>query len=51
MHRDTLRGLFRSQPDAVDLVRWKEIYDLLEEAADHGRHVSRTVRHILVRHS
>jgi uncharacterized protein len=51
MHRDTLRGLFNRHPDAWDLVRWKEIYDLLEEAADHGRHVSRTVRHILVRHS
>lgn len=51
MHRETLRGLFHGRADARDLVRWKEIYDLLEEAADHGRHVSRTVRHILVRHS
>lgn len=50
-YREALRVLFARHPEAYDLVRWKEIYDLLERAADHGRHVARTLNHILVRHS
>jgi hypothetical protein len=50
-YREALRVLFARHPEAYELVRWKEIYDLLERAADHGRHVARTLNHILVRHS
>jgi len=49
--RTALRALFKRHPEAYELVRWKEVYDLLEMAADHGRHVARTLNHILVRHS
>ncbi len=49
--RDALRRLFKRRPEAFDLVRWKDVYDNLEAASDHGRHVARTVNHILVRHS
>lgn len=49
--RDTLRRLFARHPEAFDLVRWKDVYDNLEAAADHARHVARVVNHILVRHS
>lgn len=49
--RDAQKRLFARRPEAYDLVRWKEIYDLLETASDHGRHIARTVNHILVRHS
>jgi predicted phosphate transport protein (TIGR00153 family) len=51
LYRNTLRSLFERHPEAYDLVRWKEVYDHLESAADHGRHVARTVSHIVVRHS
>ena len=51
LFRDAQRALFKRHPEAYDLVRWKEVYDHLEEAADHGRHIARTVNHILVRHS
>jgi hypothetical protein len=43
--------IFVSGPEAFELVRWKDVYDNLEAASDHGRHVARTVNHILVRHS
>lgn len=49
--REALRRLFQRHPEAFELVRWKDVYDNLEAAADHGRHVARTVNHILVRHS
>ncbi|HMV69156.1 MAG TPA: DUF47 family protein [Myxococcota bacterium] len=51
LYRETLRGLFARRPEAYDLVRWKDIYDTVEDAADHCRYVGRTVNHILVRHS
>lgn len=51
LYRSACKRLFQRRPEAYDLVRWKEVYDLLEEAADHGRHVARTVNHIVVRHS
>jgi hypothetical protein len=51
LFRNALRTLFHRRPEAYDLVRWKEVYDILESAADHGRHIARTVNHILVRHS
>ncbi|MFM2161351.1 MAG: protein YkaA [Pseudomonadota bacterium] len=49
--RDGLRALFASRPDAVDLLRWKEIYEILEDAADACRAIGRTIYHVLVRHS
>lgn len=51
LFREAQRALFKRRPEAYDLVRWKEVYDHLEEASDHGRHIARTVNHILVRHS
>ena len=51
LFRNVLRELFQRRPEAYELVRWKEIYDYLEAASDHGRHIARTVNHILVRHS
>lgn len=51
LYRGACKRLFQRHPEAFDLVRWKEVYDLLEEAADHGRRVARTVNHIVVRHS
>jgi uncharacterized protein Yka (UPF0111/DUF47 family) len=51
LYRDALRRLFARHPEAFELVRWKDVYESLEEASDHGRHVARTVNHILVRHS
>lgn len=51
LFREALRALFRRQPEAYELVRWHDIYDMLEATADHGRQVARVVGHILVRHS
>jgi uncharacterized protein Yka (UPF0111/DUF47 family) len=51
LFRNALKQLFQRRPEAYDLVRWKEVYDLLEMAADHGRHIARAVNHIVVRHA
>jgi predicted phosphate transport protein (TIGR00153 family) len=51
LHREALRTLFRSRPEAHLLVSWKDLYDRLEETSDRGREVALIVEHILVRHS
>jgi uncharacterized protein Yka (UPF0111/DUF47 family) len=51
IYREALRDLFRRRPEAYELVRWKEIYDQLEDCADRCYQVSRVVSHIMVRHS
>ena len=51
VHRDALRTLFRSRPEAHVLVAWKDLFDRLEDTSDKGREVALTVEHILVRHS
>jgi len=49
--REALRELFQRRPEAYELLRWREIYGILEQASDYGRNVARMVGHILVRHS
>lgn len=49
--REALRSLFQRRPEAYELLRWREVYGLLEDASDFGRQVARTVNHIVVRHS
>lgn len=51
LYREAIRALFARRPEAYDLVRWKDVYESLENAADRARTVARTVEHILVRHS
>jgi hypothetical protein len=50
-YRDILRHLFASHPEPYDLVRWKDVYGLLEHAADRGKTISQLVDRILVRHT
>jgi uncharacterized protein Yka (UPF0111/DUF47 family) len=49
LFRSAMRTLAERRPEAHEFVRWKEVYDILESASDHGRRVARTVDHILVR--
>lgn len=51
LHRGALKTLFRSRPDASELVAWKDLFDRIEEVSDRGREVALIVEHILVRHS
>lgn len=51
VYREILRGLFARHPEPYDLVRWTEVYGLLEHAADRGKAVSQVIDRILVRHT
>jgi uncharacterized protein len=34
MSRSAIAGLFRGQPDAVEIIKWRDVYTYLEEAID-----------------
>jgi len=34
LYADAIRDLFQGRPDPIDVIKWKEVYDTLEEAVD-----------------
>ncbi len=34
LYAEAIRDLFRGQPDPLDVIKWKEVFDTLEEAVD-----------------
>ncbi len=40
MQRDAVAALFASNTNAIDVIKWKEIYDVLEEATDQAEDVA-----------
>ncbi len=40
LQRDAIAKLFASNGDPIEVMKWKEIYETLEEATDRGEHVA-----------
>ena len=50
--RDALRNLFNGDQSApVDLVKWKDLYDLLESTIDHCESVAELIETIAVKNA
>jgi uncharacterized protein len=49
--RTTIANLFENEKDAIELVKWKEIIELLEEAIDACEKVSNIVEGIILKQS
>lgn len=49
--KEGLAELFRSETNAVEVIKWKEIYDYLEEAIDHCEDTVNLIESALVRNS
>lgn len=49
--RTIMANLFENEKDAIELVKWKDIYQLLEEALDVCEDVSNTVEGIVLKHA
>jgi uncharacterized protein len=47
--RDAVAELFRSESDPIALIRWKEIYERLEEAIDACENAADVLEAILVK--
>ncbi len=43
--------LFQSQTDALTVIRWKELYEILENATDHCERVANIVESIILKHT
>lgn len=50
-YADAVGGLFQGTPDPIDVIKWKEVYDTLEEALDRCQTASIVVESISIKHS
>lgn len=50
VQRDAIAKLFSSNGDPIDVIKWKEIYETLEEATDQGEHVAHVLEGIHAKH-
>lgn len=47
IYRNSLARLFREESDPIEIIKWKEIYELLEDTIDAGEHLADTVEGIM----
>ncbi|HTM33463.1 MAG TPA: DUF47 family protein [Vicinamibacterales bacterium] len=50
VHDEALRRLFEEERDAITLIKWKEVLDLLEEATDRCEDVANVLESVVVKH-
>lgn len=50
-YAEALRRLFTEEPDAIEVIKWITIYELLEDAIDRCKHLAEVVEGIVVKHS
>ena len=51
VQRNAVASLFTGETNAIDVIKWKEIYDTLEEATDQGEDVANVLEGIRTKHS
>jgi uncharacterized protein Yka (UPF0111/DUF47 family) len=47
---EALRRLFEEEKNAITVMKWKEMFDLLEEATDRCEDVANTLESVVVKH-
>ena len=50
VHDEALRRLFEEEKDAITIIKWKEVLDLLEEATDRCEDCANVLESIIVKH-
>ncbi len=51
VQRNAVAGLFSGETNAIEVIKWKEIYDTLEEATDQGEDVANVLEGIRTKHT
>lgn len=51
IYRESLGKLFREESDPVEILKWKDLYELLENAIDAGEHLADTVEGIMAKNA
>ena len=49
IYQDAVGELFRGKPDALEVMKWKELYDYIEEAIDGCEDVGNTLERIVLK--
>lgn len=49
--RAAIGALFTSEQNAIELIKWKELFEILEEAIDTCEHVANRIQSIVVKHA
>jgi predicted phosphate transport protein (TIGR00153 family) len=49
MQRQAMGALFEHEKDAIELIKWKEIYEILEQAVDGCEHVANAIERTVVK--
>ena len=50
MHDESLRRLFEEEENAITVIKWKEVLDLLEDATDRCEDVADVLQGVVVKH-
>jgi len=50
IHDEALRRLFEEEKDAITVIKWKEVFDLLEEATDRCEDCANVLEGVVVKH-
>jgi predicted phosphate transport protein (TIGR00153 family) len=50
IHRRAIGELFETEPNPITVIKWKEIFDLLEEATDACEDVANLLENVVVKH-
>ena len=50
VHDESLRRLFEEEKDAITVIKWKEVLDLLEEATDRCEDCANVLEGVVVKH-
>lgn len=51
LYRAALEKLFESATDAIDVIRWKEVYDVVEKAIDSAEDIADRLHGVLIKHA
>jgi predicted phosphate transport protein (TIGR00153 family) len=50
-HQAAVQSLFKEEKDAVAIIKWKEIFDFLEQATDRCEDVANVIEGVVVKHA
>ena len=51
LFRKALATLFREENDPIEIIKWKDMYELLEDTLDAGEHLADTVEGIMAKYA
>ena len=51
IHREATAQLFDGEMKCTDIIKWKDIYELLEDAIDECEHVANVIESIVLKHN